>query len=58
MLNLNGTYATVKDVCELLNCTEGYVRRMLIAKRLEGIKIGREWLIPVIDGKIEIRRKK
>jgi excisionase family DNA binding protein len=57
MLNLNGTYATVKDACKLLECTEGYVRRMLIAGRLDGIKIGREWIIPVINGKLEVKEK-
>jgi len=52
-----GTYATVKEACTLLDCTEGYVRRMLIVKRLDGIKIGCEWLIPVVNGKLEVKEK-
>lgn len=57
MIELHGTYASVKDACDLLGCTEGYVRQMLIAKRLNGIKIGREWLIPVVNGKLEVKEK-
>jgi hypothetical protein len=54
---LKGTYVNVQGACILLDCTEGYVRRMLIIKRLDGIKIGREWLIPVVNGKLEVKEK-
>jgi excisionase family DNA binding protein len=54
MFKLQGTYATVLEATEMLKVTESYVRQLLRRGEIVGaIKIGRDWLIPVVDGEIK-----
>lgn len=42
---LDGKWLTVQEAEEELGVTEGYIRRLLINKKLPGEKIGGNWLI-------------
>lgn len=58
MFKLNGVYATVQESAEMLDVTVSYIRRLLRRGDIEGaIKIGRDWIISVEDGKIKIKEK-
>jgi excisionase family DNA binding protein len=58
MFKLNGDYATVSEAVEILGVNQAYVRRVLQQGRVSGaVKIGRDWLIPVINGQIQINKK-
>jgi excisionase family DNA binding protein len=59
MFKLNGDYATVSEAVEMLGVNQQYVRRVLQQGRVSGaVKIGRDWLIPVINGQIKIKEKR
>jgi excisionase family DNA binding protein len=58
MFKLSGDYATVSEAVEILGVNQQYVRRVLQQGRVSGaVKVGRDWLIPVINGRIEIKGK-
>lgn len=47
MVEINGIrYLTSKEVADIKNCTESYVRRLLRTGKLSGIKTDWQWLIP------------
>jgi excisionase family DNA binding protein len=46
MTNQPETYLTVPQVAELLNAKPATVRSWLRKKRLQGVRIGRDWRIP------------
>ncbi len=52
------TYLSVKEYAKLHNKDEGNVRRFLIAGRLEGQKVGNQWIIPVDAVYPEDKREK
>jgi excisionase family DNA binding protein len=53
------TFVNVSEAAELLGCTVGRIRQLLIAKELRGIKANeRAWLIPREEVEREIRRRK
>ena len=37
---------TIKELCDEANVTDGYIRRLLLQGRIEGIKRGGVWFIP------------
>ena len=58
MFNLNGVYANVEQAVILLGVTKSYITRLIREERIEAIRIGREWLIPVTDGKVNVLPKR
>lgn len=46
---LTNDYYTAKDVAELLNLSEGTIRRMIKLEELPAEKIGRQWIIRKAD---------
>ena len=54
MLQLKGTYASVAEAVEMLKLSDGHVRRLLRQKKIQGVRTGRDWLIPVKNGQIQV----
>lgn len=53
------TFVNVSEAAQLLGCSVGRIRQLLIANELRGIKANeRAWLIPRDEIEREIRRRK
>lgn len=50
-IKLNGEYATSVEVAAILGCNPSYVKKLLSQKKIQGEKLQRDWLIPLVDGK-------
>jgi predicted GIY-YIG superfamily endonuclease len=58
LLYFDGIYATVIEATAILGVNDSYVRQLLRRGNIPGaVKIGRDWIIPVIDGQIKIKEK-
>jgi len=44
---IEGKFYTVAEVADILGTTMRQVQRLLSGGLLEGVRVGREWLIPV-----------
>jgi len=53
-------FYTVKELAEKAGVNTSYIRQILIAKKLSGYKVGRDWMIPHKSGDdwLEARRVK
>ncbi len=55
---LTGTYTTAKGAAELLSVNDSRIRQLLLSGRIVGaIHIGRDWLIPIVDGQIQVEKR-
>ncbi len=49
---------STKQLAEAAGVTDAYIRRLLIDGRLDGYKLGREWLIPEEEAQRFIAERK
>lgn len=49
--SMTNLYWTTKELAEKACVDPSYIRQLLLAKRLHGIKRGRDWLIPAYEAK-------
>ena len=50
-------YWTTKELAEKAHVDPSYIRQLLLAKRIRGIKRGRDWLIPIHNAEQWLRER-
>lgn len=49
---------TTTELADAVNLSDAHIRRLLIAGKLQGVKLGRDWLIPADVGQRFIRERR
>ncbi len=58
MIELNGTLVGVDEAGLITGLTPSYIRKLIRSGEIEGaVKVGRDWLMPVANGKPQIRKR-